>query len=440
MSSLNLLQRPPNTDEVEFQSLKTSLHTELVESLDLAAVGKVDNDWMRREIPELADQILRRRKSQLAPEVRSRMLAELDAEVFGLGPLDSLMNDLELSDILVNNAREVYVERHGRLELTNVIFADDAHLLRIIQRIVSRVGRRIDEVSPMVDARLPDGSRVNAIVPPLALRGPKLSIRRFGAEQLRLETLLANGSLSYPMAQFLHASVTARVGFLIAGGTGAGKTTLLNCLSAAIPFDERIITIEDSAELLLQHPHVVSLETRQSNSEGAGEVSARELVRNSLRMRPDRILVGEVRGPEALDMLQAMNTGHEGSLATIHANDTRDALARLEMMVAMSGFELPIKVVREYIAAGIKLVVHLSRLKGGVRRVMRVTEIVSAQNGEYQLQDIFGFRQQGLDEQGRAKGHFYATGHVPQCVNRFNDAGVEVSDELFLPNPVTCDL
>ena len=431
MSALNVLQRSPHADEVEFQSLKTSLHSELVESLDLAAVGKVDNAWMRREIPELADELLRRRKTKLAPEIHSRMLAELEAEVFGLGPLDPLMNDPELSDILVNNAREVYVERHGRLELSNVIFADDAHLLRVIQRIVSRVGRRIDEVSPMVDARLSDGSRVNAVIPPLALRGPKLSIRRFGAEQLRLETLLANGSLSLPMARFLHAAVASRIGFLIAGGTGAGKTTLLNALSASIPFDERIITIEDSAELLLQHPHVVSLETRLPNSEGTGEVTPRELVRNSLRMRPDRILVGEVRGPEALDMLQAMNTGHEGSLATIHANDTRDALARLEMMVAMSGFELPIKVVREYVAAGMKLIVHLSRLKGGVRRVMRVTEIISAHNGDYQLQDIFGFRQQGLDEQGRAKGHFYATGHIPHCVARFEDAGIEVSHELF---------
>ena len=275
MSALNVLQRSPHADEVEFQSLKTSLHSELVESLDLAAVGKVDNAWMRREIPELADELLRRRKTKLAPEIHSRMLAELEAEVFGLGPLDPLMNDPELSDILVNNAREVYVERHGRLELSNVIFADDAHLLRVIQRIVSRVGRRIDEVSPMVDARLSDGSRVNAVIPPLALRGPKLSIRRFGAEQLRLETLLANGSLSLPMARFLHAAVASRIGFLIAGGTGAGKTTLLNALSASIPFDERIITIEDSAELLLQHPHVVSLETRLPNSEGTGEVTPR---------------------------------------------------------------------------------------------------------------------------------------------------------------------
>ena len=425
------MQRPANLAEVEFQSLITSLHSELVESLDLAAVGHVDDSWMRREVPELADQILLRRKVKLAPEVRTRMLAELESEVFGLGPLDALMIDPQISDILVNNAREVYVERHGRLELSSVIFADDAHLLRIVQRMVSRVGRRIDGVNPMVDARLPDGSRINAIVPPLALHGPKLSIRRFDAEHLQIDGLLANDSLSPPMAEFLQAAVAARISFLIAGGTGAGKTTLLNALSAFIPVDERIITIEDSAELLLQHPHVVQLEHRKANSEGAGEVTARDLVRNSLRMRPDRILVGEVRGPEALDMLQAMNTGHEGSLTTIHANDTRDALARIEMMVAMSGFELPIKVVREYVASGMKLVVHLARLKGGIRRVMCISEIISAQNGEYQMQDVFGFRQQGLDEQGRAKGEFYATGHRPHCVSCFEHAGVTISEDLF---------
>ena len=288
--------RRVDTSEIEFQSLKTSIHSELVSMLDLAAVGKIDEAWMRREVQELADEILKRRKIRLAPEAHTRMLTELASEVFGLGPLEGLMADPEISDILVNNSREVYIERHGRLELTSTVFADDAHLLRIIQRIVSRVGRRIDEVSPMVDARLADGSRVNAVVPPLALNGPKLSIRRFGAEHLKLERLLENGSVSEAMAEFLQAAVASRISFLIAGGTGAGKTTLLNALSAAIPFDERIVTIEDSAELLLQHPHIVSMETRQSNSEGVGEVSARELVRNSLRMRPDRILVGEVRG------------------------------------------------------------------------------------------------------------------------------------------------
>ena len=428
---ISLLRRTPNADELEFQTRKTSLHSELVESLDLAAIGRVNEEWMRREVQELADQLLRQRKWQLAPALRSRMLDELNSEVFGLGPIDALMSDAEVSDILVNNAHEVYVERHGRLELTDVIFADDEHLLRIIQRVVGRVGRRIDEVNPMVDARLADGSRVHAVVPPLALRGPKLSIRRFGVGYLQVANLLANGSLSAPMAEFLQAAVAARVSFLVAGGTGAGKTTLLNALSGAIPADERIVTIEDSAELLLQHAHVVSMETRQANSEGRGAVTTRDLVRNSLRMRPDRILVGEVRGPEALDMLQVMNTGHEGSLSTIHANDTRDALARLEMMVAMSGFELPIPVVREYIASGIKLVVHVARLKGGVRRVMRVTEIQSAQRGEFQLQDVFEFQQQGLNDRGCAKGIFRATGYHPQCLTRFADAGIQVSDNLF---------
>ncbi len=323
------------------------------------------------------------------------------------------------------------MERHGRLELTEVNFADDAHLMRIIQCVVGRVGRRIDEVSPRVDARLADGSRVNAVVPPLALNGPKLSIRRFGVQYLQVERLLDNGSLSPQMVEFLQAAVAARTSFLVAGGTGAGKTTLLNALSSAIPADERIVTIEDSAELRLQHAHVVAMETRQSNSEGNGAVSTRDLVHNSLRMRPDRILVGEVRGAEALDMLQAMNTGHEGSLTTIHANDTRDALARLEMMVAMSGFELPVPVVREYIASGIKLIVHVARLKGGVRRVMRLTEIQSAHSGAYQLQDVFGFRQEGLDPQGRAKGTFFATGYRPQCLPRFADAGIQVADSLF---------
>lgn len=426
----------PSPAELEFQGMKTSIHEELVESLDLAAIGCVDDDWMRREVQQLSNQIVRQRKLRLAPPVRERLLSELDSEVFGLGPLDPLMEDPAISDILVNKFDEVYIERHGRLELTKIVFADNDHLLRIIQRIVARVGRRIDEVSPLVDARLPDGSRVNAVVPPLALDGPKLSIRRFGVEHLQLDNLLANGSFSEPMADFLQAAVAARISFLISGGTGAGKTTLLNALSNSIPFDERIVTIEDSAELLMQHPHVARFETRPPNSEGQGAVTQRELVKNSLRMRPDRILVGEVRGAEALDMLQAMNTGHEGSLTTIHANDTVDALARLEMMVAMSGFELPSKVVREYIAAGIKLVVHLARLKGGVRRVTRISEIVEVRDGNYCLQDVFGFQQEGLDEEGNAKGSFYACGYVPKCTRRFADAGVEISDDLFSPTGV----
>jgi pilus assembly protein CpaF len=432
ISLLRSVKADVRTPEIEFQSLKTDIHRELVESLDLAAVGVAASDWLRREVRELSEESITRRNIT-DPTLRQRLLVDLEAEVFGLGPLEPLANDPSISDILVNNAREVYIERRGRLEITPIVFADDAHLLRIIQRVVARVGRRIDEVSPMVDARLPDGSRVNAVVPPLALDGPKLSIRRFGREFLSVDNLLLNHSLSPAMASFLTAAVQARISFLVSGGTGAGKTTMLNALSTAIPHDERIITIEDSAELILQSRHIVRMETRPANSEGQGGVTQRDLVRNSLRMRPDRILVGEVRGGEALDMLQAMNTGHEGSLTTIHANDTRDALARLEMMVAMTGLELPIRVVREYIGAGIKLVVHLSRLKGGVRRVTRVSEIVSAANGEYVLEDVFGFKQQGLDGSGVARGEFYATGYQPRCLDRFADAGVSLDTAIFQP-------
>jgi pilus assembly protein CpaF len=421
----------PDPDEHAFQRLKTSIHEELVESLDLSLVGVVDRQRLDGEVRSVADALCRRRAASLDTGNRQRLLDELLDEVFGLGPLESLMADPAVTDILVNNAYEVYVERHGRLELTNVIFADDQHVLRVIQRIVARIGRRIDEVCPMVDARLPDGSRINAVVPPLALKGPTLSIRRFGDKPLDLNDLMSNRSILPDMVQFLSAAVDARISFLIAGGTGSGKTTLLNALSVCVPPGERIITIEDSAELILQHMHVVSLETRMANTEGAGEITQRDLVRNALRMRPDRILVGEVRGAEALDMLQAMNTGHEGSLTTIHANDTRDALSRLEMMVAMTGLEMPVHVVREYIAAGIKLVVHLSRLKGGLRRVMRVSEIVGIRDGDYQLEEVFGFEQQGVDEDGLAFGQFYATGYRPKCLERLMASGVELPDDLF---------
>lgn len=439
MIQSKLLSSRDSAGEIDFQSLKTSIHEELVESLDLAQLGSVDTPELRDQIRRLGKQLYRRRRVTLTRPDQERLLAELEDEVFGLGPLEALMQDDTVSDILVNGPHEVYVERHGRLEETSVKFADQQHVLRIIQRVVSRVGRRIDEVGPMVDARLPDGSRVNAVIPPLALDGPVLSIRRFGVERLQLRDLLANGSLSEEMAEFLQAAVAARISFLISGGTGSGKTTLLNALSAAIPADERLVTVEDSAELALQHRHVVRMETRNANGEGAGEVSARDLVKNSLRMRPDRILVGEVRGAEALDMLQAMNTGHEGSLTTIHANDGRDALQRLEMMVAMTGLELPIDVVRQYVAAGIKMIVHLARLKGGVRRVMRVTEIVSVKDGQYELKDVFGFRQEGIDADGRAKGAFYATGYRPQCMDRFADAGIQPSDQWFANASATVD-
>jgi len=359
------------------------------------------------------------------------MLDDVFDEVFGLGPLESLMEDDSISDILVNHPHEVWVERRGRLESTDVCFADDAHLMRIIQRVVSRVGRRIDEVSPMVDARLPDGSRVNAVIPPLSLDGPTLSIRRFGKQPLQIEDLIESNSIHTDLVEFLAAAIDARVSFLISGGTGAGKTTLLNALTKFIPLDERLITVEDSAELQLQHRHVVRLETRPPNNEGSGEITPRALVRNSLRMRPDRIIIGEVRGAEALDMLQAMNTGHEGSLTTIHANDSRDALARLELMVAMSGFELPIPVVRQYVASGIALIVHLARLKGGVRRVMQVSEIVGVRDGGFHLEDVFGFEQTGVDELGVATGEFYFTGYRPLCLSRLRASGIRLPDELF---------
>lgn len=418
-------------EELGFQKLKVRLHERLVESLDLSMLAHVPQAELADEVRHVAAEIISEDAPKISGTARERMLDELYDEVFGLGPLEKLMQDDRVNDILVNHPHEVFVERRGCLEPTDAIFADEAHLMRIIQRIVSRVGRRIDEVSPLVDARLPDGSRINAVIPPLALDGPTLSIRRFGKQPLMIEDLVENHSIHGDVVEFLAAAIDARVSFLVSGGTGAGKTTLLNSLTKFIPSDERILTVEDSAELQLQHRHVVRLETRPPNNEGAGEITPRTLVRNSLRMRPDRIIVGEVRGGEALDMLQAMNTGHEGSLSTIHANDSRDALSRLELMVAMSGFELPIPVVRNYIASGISLIIHLARLKGGVRRVMQVTEIVGVKEGGFHLEDIFGFEQTGVDETGVAQGEWYFTGYRPRCLSRLRAAGVRLPDELF---------
>lgn len=424
---------PAHVDPVEreFQQIKSVIHQQLIESLDLSKVGEEDHERLHGQIRRLARKVCQSRKELLGTLDRERLLDELMAEIYGVGPLQSLMHDAEITDILVNDPYTVYVERNGRLELTDIVFADEDHLLRIIRRIVSRLGRRIDEASPMVDARLPDGSRINAIIPPLSLNGPSLSIRRFGARPLELDDLLAKQALTPEMAVFLKAAVEARIGFLVSGGTGAGKTTFLNALSASIPDDERIITIEDSAELILQHRHLVRLETRPANSEGTGELNQRDLVRNSLRMRPDRIIIGEVRGAEVWDMLQAMNTGHEGSLTTIHANSARDALARLEMMVAMTGHELPVPIVRQYIASGMRLVVHLARLKGGGRRVIGISEICGVSDGNYQLEDVFGFEQTSVDEEGNARGAFFATGYVPDCLPRLRASGSGLADDLF---------
>jgi pilus assembly protein CpaF len=418
--------------EVRFQKLKSEVHRQLVEGLDLSRLHRVKPERLRREIRELAARLSKNSLEMLNELERERLVNEVMDEAFGLGPLEGPMNDPTVSDILVNGPHEVYLERDGRLEPTDILFADDAHLMQVIQRIAARVGRRIDEMSPLVDARLPDGSRVNAVIPPLSLNGPVLSVRRFG---VRLTTghLLANNTLSPRMLRFLGAAVQGRISILVSGGTGSGKTTFLNVLSSFIPRDERLVTIEDTAELKLQQPHVIRLETRPANLEGVGQVTQRDLLHNALRMRPDRIVVGECRGPEALDMLQAMNTGHEGSLTTVHANDTRDALSRLEMMVKLAGFELPVPIIRQYVSTALTLVVHLARLKGGARKVLRVSELVGVRRRSYALKDIFGYRQLGVRD-GAAYGEFYATGYEPQLMGRLKSLGIELPGEVFAEN------
>jgi len=429
--ALDVDPRVTDDFETEFQKIKTRIHRELIDSLDLSRIGSFSESRLRNHVRNLAENMLRLKPEMLSSIDEERLIDELMAESFGLGPLDPYMQDPDVTDVLVNGPAEVYVERLGKLQETNTVFADEEHLMQIIQRVVSRVGRRIDEQSPMVDARLPDGSRINAIIPPLALNGPVLSIRRFAHESLKLSDLTALGSICPDMVALLESAIEGRINIMISGGTGSGKTTLLNNLSGFVPDDERLVTIEDSAELQLRRKHVVSLETRIANSEGQGQITPRDLVRNALRMRPDRIILGEVRGPEALDMLQAMNTGHEGSLTTIHANDTRDALSRLEVMVSMAGYDLPVSVVRHYIGSAITLVVHLARLKGGVRRVMRVSEVICIDNNEYRMQEIFGFKQAGISDSGRAQGNFYATGKVPTFCRRLEELGIDLPAKLF---------
>jgi len=352
-------------------------------------------------------------------------------EAFGLGPLEGPMNDPTVSDILVNGPREVYLERDGKLALCDIVFADEAHLMQVIQRIAARIGRRVDEMSPMVDARLPDGSRVNAIIPPLALDGASMSIRRFGANPLKLEDLLNYKAFTPEMAMLMEACIKARLNILISGGTGCGKTTLLNTLSAFIPGEERLVTIEDAAELQLQQDHVVRLETRPPNIEGKGAIATRDLVRNALRMRPERIIIGECRGGEALDMLQAMNTGHAGSMTTLHANTPRDAQARLETMIMMAGMELPIKAMRQQISSAIDLIIQANRLQGGPRKVTSITEVMNMEQDMIIMQDIFRYKQLGIDQNGRAYGQFEATGVRPSFVNRLESSGIKLPSNLF---------
>lgn len=425
--------RNPPASRQSFQQLKTQLHCQMVDSIDVSKAGQLEADELRQQLRALAAHLCSLEPVSLPVGEREAMVQEIMDEIFAFGPLQPLMNDPDVSDVLVNGWQNVYIERDGRLQPTDVKFADDEHLLRFIQRLVGRAGRRIDEVSPMVDAKLPDGSRLNAVIPPLALRGPTLSIRRFKSKVLLFEDMVRLGSLAPEMADFLIAAVRARLNIVLSGGTGAGKTTMLNNLSRFIPVSERVITIEQTAELQLQQPDVVSLEMRFANIEGAGEISQRDLLRNSLRMRPDRIIVGEARGGEVLEMLQAMNTGHDGSMSTLHANDTRDALHRLEMMIALSQVELPIVIARQYIASAIQIFAHISRLGTGERKVLRVSELVGCKNGEYVIEDIFTYRMSGINASGRAQGAFYATGYRPAILSRMLSAGQPLPDMLFQP-------
>jgi pilus assembly protein CpaF len=414
-----------------FEELKRLIHSKLVDKLDLSRVSDLAGDTLRREIRLVVERLCDTENPLLNRMERERLIDEVLDETFGFGPLEMLLKDPTISDILVNGPHKVYVERRGKLEKTDVKFRDNEHLLQIIDRIVSKVGRRVDETSPMVDARLPDGSRVNAIIPPLALDGPTMSIRRFGANPLRLEDLLNFKAFTPEMAMLMEACIKARLNIIISGGTGCGKTTLLNTLSSFIPPDERIVTIEDAAELQLQQDHIVRLETRPPNIEGKGDVTTRDLVRNALRMRPDRIVIGECRGAEALDMLQAMNTGHEGSLTTLHANSPRDAQARLETMIMMGGFELPIKAMRQQISSAVDMVIQANRLQGGPRKVTTITEVMNMEQDVIIMQDVFRFKQLGIDQNGRAFGQFEATGVRPSFVHRLEAAGIKLPSNLF---------
>lgn len=413
--------------------LKETIHTKLLDILDLSLISGIEEKEARKQIRAVAQKLTEEESFPLSTQTRHQIIKEIEDDVLGLGPLEALLYDPTIADILVNGCKKVYVERFGKLELTPVRFNDNNHLMKIIDRIVSKIGRRIDESSPMVDARLPDGSRVNAIIPPLAIDGPSLSIRRFTVDKMTLDDLVGRGALTDYMAEFLKAAAKSKLNILISGGTGSGKTTMLNAISNFIPNNERIITLEDSAELQLQLPHVLRLETRPANIEGKGEITLRDLVRNSLRMRPDRIVIGEVRSGEAFDMLQAMNTGHEGSLTTVHANNPRDALARVENMVSMAGLEMPAKAIRKQIASAIHLIIQLSRLEDGSRRIISIQEVEGMEGEVITLSEIFKYSRHGTDEKGVVLGQYCSTGIIPKCVSSFKQRGA-ISDLAIFTN------
>ena len=425
---------PAEATNQAYQELKKLMHQMILDRIDLERLKRLTAEQFKHELALLIQRIIEEERIVLNQHERHHLVLDIQHEMLGFGPLEPLLNDPTVSDILVNTSSKVYVERRGRLELTDITFHDNAHLMKIIEKIVSRVGRRVDESSPMVDARLPDGSRVNAIIPPLAVDGPLLSIRRFGATPLSVQNLLDFKSLTPPMIRVLESLGTAKVNILISGGTGSGKTTLLNLISGFIPPTERIVTIEDAAELQLRQPHVVRLETRPPNIEGKGEVTQRALVRNALRMRPDRIILGEVRGAEALDMLQAMNTGHEGSLATIHSNTPRDALSRLENMVSMAGVNLTARAIRQQIVSAVTVVVQASRLTDGTRKVVSLQEITGMEGEIISMQEIFRFEQSGVDADGKVIGRFSATGVRPRFADRLRMYGAPVPEDTFDPD------
>jgi len=415
----------------DFEQVKQRIHGKLIGKLDLSRVGNLEGDVLKREIRSVIEQLCDLEENLMNRTERDRLVEEIMDETLGLGPLEFLLKDPTISDILINGPKNIYCERGGKMEKSKIEFRDNNHLLQIIDRIVSKVGRRVDETCPMVDARLTDGSRVNAIIPPLALDGAAMSIRRFGSNPLKLEDLLNFKAFTPEMVMLLEGAMKARLNIVISGGTGSGKTTLLNTLSSFISNEDRIITIEDAAEIQLQQDHVVRLETRPPNIEGKGAVSATDLVKNCLRMRPERIIIGECRGPETLDMLQAMNTGHEGSLTTTHANTPRDCIARMETMIMMAGFELPIKAMRTQISSAVDLIIQANRLQGGPRKVTRITEVCGMENDTIVMQDIFKYDKTGVDENGRATGKFICTGVRPKCMDKLESMGIKLPASIF---------